>query len=178
MIFCFIAGGVALILGVFFLIRTYKTGSTETKVSMVCFGLGVIGILEGIAINIDSTLLMCLAPAIAIIGGPLLQIALLGIVSYLIEIIIKAQEKDGKKVIKIIVITLIVIALLVAIGVMIWSFANESNPVRKNECESCGREWSAGDANGNFINISKTGMCNNCYENFKYAQKESEKYGN
>ena len=136
MIFCFIAGGVALILGVFFLIRTYKTGSTETKVSMVCFGLGVIGILEGIAINIDSTLLMCLAPAIAIIGGPLLQIALLGIVSYLIEIIIKAQEKDGKGLLRFILRSIIVVIVLVAIiafiVIMVQECDSNSNQTKYN----------------------------------------------
>lgn len=33
-------------------------------------------------------------------------------------------------------------------------------------CKSCGRQYEAGDAAGNYMNIAKTGMCKNCYNNF------------
>lgn len=33
-------------------------------------------------------------------------------------------------------------------------------------CKSCGRQFEAGDAAGNYMNIAKTGMCKNCYNNF------------
>ena len=36
-----------------------------------------------------------------------------------------------------------------------------------NTCSSCGRSFSAGDSDGNYKNIASTGMCNNCYKNFK-----------
>ncbi len=38
-------------------------------------------------------------------------------------------------------------------------------------CKSCGRVYEAGDSGGNFKNIARTGMCKNCYENFKWGQK-------
>lgn len=37
---------------------------------------------------------------------------------------------------------------------------------RDGECSSCGRTWSAGDIGGNYINIARTGMCNNCENNY------------
>ena len=36
----------------------------------------------------------------------------------------------------------------------------------RNTCRSCGRSWSAGDSGKNFMNIARTGMCNNCEDNF------------
>ena len=40
----------------------------------------------------------------------------------------------------------------------------------KNTCKSCGRSWEAGDVGGNYKNISRTGMCKNCYNNYNWAQ--------
>ena len=37
-------------------------------------------------------------------------------------------------------------------------------------CKSCGRTYEAGDSGGNYMNIARTGMCKNCYNNFKWAQ--------
>jgi len=39
-----------------------------------------------------------------------------------------------------------------------------------NTCKSCGRSYEAGDSGGNFMNIARTGMCKNCYDNFKWGQ--------
>lgn len=39
-----------------------------------------------------------------------------------------------------------------------------------NTCKSCGRTYEAGDSGGNFMSIARTGMCKNCYNNFKWAQ--------
>ena len=33
-------------------------------------------------------------------------------------------------------------------------------------CKSCGKQYEAGDEAGNYMNIAKTGMCKNCYNNF------------
>ena len=37
----------------------------------------------------------------------------------------------------------------------------------QNICKSCERSFPAGDAGGNYKNIAKTGMCKNCYKNYK-----------
>lgn len=42
---------------------------------------------------------------------------------------------------------------------------------KTNTCKSCGRTFEAGDSDGNFMNIARTGMCNNCYENYQWGQK-------
>lgn len=34
-------------------------------------------------------------------------------------------------------------------------------------CGSCGRSFNSGDIGGNYKSIAKTGMCKNCYNNFK-----------
>jgi hypothetical protein len=39
-----------------------------------------------------------------------------------------------------------------------------------NTCKSCGRTYEAGDSGGNYMNIARTGMCKNCYNNFKWGQ--------
>ena len=46
-----------------------------------------------------------------------------------------------------------------------------SSRTKTATCKSCGRTYEAGDSDGNFMNIARTGMCNNCYNNFKWAQK-------
>lgn len=40
-----------------------------------------------------------------------------------------------------------------------------------NTCKSCGRSWQAGDSGGNFMNIAKTGMCNNCENNYHSLER-------
>lgn len=44
-----------------------------------------------------------------------------------------------------------------------------SYSAKTKTCGSCGRTFEAGDAGGNFMSISRTGMCTNCYNNYKYA---------
>ena len=41
-----------------------------------------------------------------------------------------------------------------------------------NTCEACGRSWEAGDSGGNYMNITRTGMCKNCYNNYKWVQEQ------
>ena len=48
---------------------------------------------------------------------------------------------------------------------------SSSSKYSTNTCKSCGRTYEAGDSGGNFMSIARTGMCKNCYENFKWGQK-------
>ena len=67
-------------------------------------------------------------------------------------------------------LSLIIIALVLVFLVSCMSTCGDSDytPTTKtNECKSCGRSYPAGDDAGNFMNIAKTGMCKNCYNNYK-----------
>lgn len=46
-----------------------------------------------------------------------------------------------------------------------------SGGTKSATCKSCGRTFQAGDSGGNYKNIARTGMCNNCYGNFQWGQK-------
>ena len=46
-----------------------------------------------------------------------------------------------------------------------------SHTTSTNICKSCGRSFPAGDDGGNFMNIAKTGMCKNCYNNFQWGKQ-------
>ncbi len=79
---------------------------------------------------------------------------------------------------------IIFIVIAVATGILFNAMANgvrrteaiapSSYSTKKNtseaKCKSCGRTYKPGDTDGNFMNIARTGMCNNCYENFKWAK--------
>lgn len=50
-----------------------------------------------------------------------------------------------------------------------YTFANYTSSKSDDDgkCKSCGRSFKAGDSAGNYMNIARTGMCNNCYRNYK-----------
>jgi len=61
------------------------------------------------------------------------------------------------------------ISLLLAVLLCFSLCACSSGSSSKtNTCKICGRSYAAGDSGGNFMNIAKTGMCKNCYNNYKY----------
>ena len=66
-----------------------------------------------------------------------------------------------------IVIIVFVLALL-ASCVAVMSDSSPSKPATA-KCKSCGRTFQAGDNGGNYMSIARTGMCKNCYENFKWG---------
>lgn len=47
------------------------------------------------------------------------------------------------------------------------NFKPESGRKGEIQCKSCGRWFRAGDDEGNFMKVAKSGMCNNCYGNYK-----------
>ena len=59
------------------------------------------------------------------------------------------------------------VVLVVAVGAgMATGSSSSSGSGSKNTCGYCGRSWSAGDSGGNYMNIARTGMCNNCENNY------------
>lgn len=46
-----------------------------------------------------------------------------------------------------------------------------------NSCEVCDRSYEPGDSEGNYMNIFETGMCNNCWRNFQWANEQKKIYG-
>lgn len=44
--------------------------------------------------------------------------------------------------------------------------SSSAKPAGEGVCKSCGRQFEAGDSGGNYMNIAKTGMCKNCYNNY------------
>ena len=62
-----------------------------------------------------------------------------------------------------------IILVLLVVGLVLH--ACSASPDRSSAtCESCGRTYEPGDSGGNYMNIARTSMCNNCYDNFKWAQ--------
>ena len=62
-----------------------------------------------------------------------------------------------------------IILLLLVVGLVLH--ACSASPDRSSAtCGSCGRTYAPGDSGGNYMSIARTGMCNNCYGNFKWAQ--------
>lgn len=51
------------------------------------------------------------------------------------------------------------------------SRSNYGSNTRTATCQVCGRSFEAGDSDGNFKNIARTHMCNNCYANYQWGQK-------
>lgn len=62
---------------------------------------------------------------------------------------------------------IIALILIAALCLSLCACGGGSSSPKKNSCKSCGRSYQAGDSAGNFMKIAKTGMCNNCYNNFK-----------
>ena len=68
---------------------------------------------------------------------------------------------------------LLLFVLIIVIITMLGSCLGDStssSSSSKATCGSCGRSYSAGDSGGNYRSIAWTGMCKNCYNNFKWAQ--------
>ena len=80
----------------------------------------------------------------------------------------KKGKNNLKKELKKILSIILIISLLFLLTSCISSGSSGSS--RSATCKSCGRSFQAGDSAGNFMNIARTGMCNNCYNNFKTAQ--------
>lgn len=71
-----------------------------------------------------------------------------------------------------------VIAAVLAIALLAFPlsqcFAPGDRDYSRNssDCKSCHRTFYSGDSAGNYKNIARTGMCNNCYSNYKWATGE------
>ncbi len=65
---------------------------------------------------------------------------------------------------------LIALALVFCFALVGCDDGGYSYHVDTATCKSCGRTFEAGDSAGNYKNIAQTGMCNNCYDNFKWGQ--------
>ena len=75
---------------------------------------------------------------------------------------LKMGTGNSKRLISIILLLLVVVLVL---------HACSASPDRSSAtCGSCGRTYAPGDSGGNYMNIARTGMCNNCYGNFEWAQ--------
>lgn len=68
----------------------------------------------------------------------------------------------------IIAVILTIVFIVMAVSPSISSGGGGSSS--RNTCKSCGRTFSAGDAAGNYKNIARTGMCNNCYGNYNWGK--------
>ena len=79
--------------------------------------------------------------------------------------------KKGKGIAKVAIKKFLVAFIPVYVVIIVLAFAlagGSSNSTKsKNTCSSCSRSWVAGDSDGNYKNISKTGMCNNCEDNYQ-----------
>ena len=84
--------------------------------------------------------------------------------------VLSSIDWDKEKVIKVVCITLAIIAIVALIVVCCNSCVNDSGHVDTSTCKSCGRTFEAGDSDGNYKNIARSGMCNNCYDNYKYFE--------
>ena len=82
--------------------------------------------------------------------------------------ILNKQIKIGKTVVTVKGLLILFIIIILLIGV-IGMFVSEPS-ASTNTCRVCGRTFEAGDAGGNYRNIAKTHMCNNCYSNYLWAQ--------
>ena len=67
-------------------------------------------------------------------------------------------------------VVVILLVLTILTGILSASIGGNINDNDGNVCGSCGRSYSAGDIGGNYMSIARTGMCKNCYNNFKWAQ--------
>lgn len=68
---------------------------------------------------------------------------------------------------------LVFVIIILILGILGSCLGNTSSSA-KARCSSCGRSYSAGDAGGNYRSITWTGMCKNCYNNFKWAKNAIE----
>ena len=64
----------------------------------------------------------------------------------------------------------LILALVMCLSLCACGGGSSSSTKDSSECKSCHRTFYAGDSAGNYKNIARTGMCNNCYNNFKWSQ--------
>lgn len=68
---------------------------------------------------------------------------------------------------KIKVLLAVLIAMAILYGIAMGSVSKPSGSRGStNTCGSCGRSWQAGDSGKNYMNIARTGLCNNCENNY------------
>lgn len=67
--------------------------------------------------------------------------------------------------------TYIIIFAVIAIVLVSCVGNGGSHSPDTNKCKSCGRTFQAGDSAGNYMNIARTGMCNNCYNNYQWGKE-------
>lgn len=66
-----------------------------------------------------------------------------------------------KKIVALILVVAICLSMVACTG------GSSSGSSKTRTCKSCGRSFTVGDSAGNSMSIAKSGMCNNCYRNFK-----------
>ena len=66
-----------------------------------------------------------------------------------------------KRILALILVITLCLSLCACVG------GSSGGSSKTNTCKSCGRTFEAGDSAGNFMNIARSGMCNNCYNNYK-----------
>lgn len=67
-------------------------------------------------------------------------------------------------------IAIVAAALVLPLIINIGSGFGSSGGTHERTCASCGRSFEAGDAAGNYMNIAKTGFCNNCDDNREFFE--------
>ena len=70
--------------------------------------------------------------------------------------------------VKRIIVLILVAALCISLCACVGGSSGGSS--KTATCRSYGRSFKAGDSGGNFMNIARTNMCKNCYNNYKWAQ--------
>ena len=107
--------------------------------------------------------LACIVPA----GSGAVCCGMMGFILFGAGFFVPKKEIKGKAV-KIILAT-IALALILFIGVGIALEGGKGgSSTRTATCKSCGRTFDTGSSNAR--SIARTGMCNNCYSNFKWGQ--------
>lgn len=79
----------------------------------------------------------------------------------------KANKAEGKGILIFFIICIIAVA---ALTLFMDATSDGSSGGNTNTCKVCDRSWSAGDSGGNYRNIARTGMCNNCESNYHWAE--------
>lgn len=95
----------------------------------------------------------------------MLFIALFNIPKVILEPKSKEVGKSGGLTALAVIVLIVYLVSGSATGTLGGGSGSYSSP-SSNTCKSCGRSWNAGDSGKNFMNIAKTGMCNNCENNF------------
>ncbi len=138
-------------------------------------GIGIVYLLMGIAVAL--VLIFCDALVYVSIGVGLVVFLLGMYFIYLGDRYIKKYDidtgdlKEGKGIAKVALKKFLMVFLPVYLIILVLAFAMTGDfggsKESKNTCSYCKKSWTAGDSGGNYKNISKTGMCNNCEDNYQ-----------